>query len=629
MKRGRLLPAGRSWGPGCRRAAAAAAALALGGCSSLGNVPGLSALIGSTPEPPPVLRLEVQAPDPLDDLLARHLALGRVNRLAAGEPLQPGELDRLMAATPQQARELLDTEGYFNAVVTVQRLDSEPDAAAGLPQVLPRVLVRVEPGPRTVVRQVDIAVQGPLAQSAATEPHARQAQQALQRDWLLTPGKPFRQEDWTRAKTAAMTGLRASGYVQADWADTQARVDAATHQAALSATAQSGPLYRVGPLRVEGLKVHDAATVANIANLTPGAPATETLLLDFQERLQNADLFDRASVSLEPDPAHPESTPVVTRLTERKLQEATVGVGFGANVGARGTVRHVHRRPFGQPWVARNAFDLAQKQQRWEGELSTQTLPRLYRNLVRGALERVESDTDKVLSARLRVGRAQDTPRISRLWFAELDHSTTTSALGRGRADAVSVQYQGVWRDLDDPLLPTRGRAWTGQFGLGQAHSTPGGQGPFVRLYGRLDAYHPLGGNWYGQGRLELGQIFVRGDVRVPESLRFRAGGDESVRGYAYRSLTRVVNGVEVGSEVLFTASAEAARPILQRLPLLWGAVFVDVGRAERSWGDLKPAWGYGVGLRYRSPVGPVKLDLAWGDEVQRLRLHLSVGVAF
>ena len=624
MKRGRCPPVRRPAGPGFR-AAAAAAALALGGCSSLGDVPGLSALTGNAAGPPPVLRLEGQAPAPLDELLARHLALGRVNRLAAGEPLQQGALERLLAATPQQARELLDTEGYFNATVQVERLQSAPGDAVALPQVR----VRVEPGPRTLVRQVDIAVQGPLADSAATEPHARQAQAALTQDWLLQPGKPFRQDDWTRAKTAAMTGLRAQGYVQADWGATQARIDAATQQAALSATLQSGPLHRVGPLRVEGLKVHDAATVANIANLTPGAPATESLLLDFQERLQNADLFDRVSVSLEPDPADPASTPVVARLSERQLQEATFGLGIGANVGARGTVRHVHRRPFGQPWVARNAVDLAQKQQRWEGELSTQTLPRLYRNLVGGVLERVESETDLVRSARLRVGRAQDAPRISRLWFAELDHSTTTSALGRQRADAVSVQYHGVWRRLDDPLLPTRGQGWTGQFGLGHARSTPGGQGPFVRLYGRLDSYHPLGGGWYGQGRLELGQIVVRSNMRTPETLRFRAGGDESVRGYAYRSLTRVVGGVQVGSEVLFTASAEAARPILQRLPLLWGAVFVDVGRAARTWGELEPAWGYGAGLRYRSPVGPVKLDLAWGDEVQRLRLHLSVGVAF
>ncbi len=606
---------------------------------------------------PPVLRLDVQAPDALRELLLSNLDLGRVNRLARGEPLLEGELERLMAAAPQQARELLDTEGYFNAVVTVQRVgDAASSAAAGAgaapaadaggppepvlaaapsaasaaaAQGLPRVRITVTPGPRTTVRQVELQTRGALADEADTLLHARNAAQSLRTDWPLKPGQPMRDADWVRAKAASLAGLRAQGYVQADWSATLALVDAATQRADLSATVQSGPLHRVGPLRVRGLRVQDEKTVANIADLQPGAPATEALLLDFQERLQKSDLFDRATVALEPDPQNPNATPVVATLGERRLQEATFGAGFGANVGPRLSVDHVHRRPFGRPWVARNHVDLSQVQQRWEGELSTQTLPRLYRNLIGGGLERVESDTDIVESARLRVGRAQDTRNISRLWLAEWNHSNTTSALGRERADSLAVQYQGVWRQLDDLLLPTRGQAWQGQFGVGHARSTPGGQGPFARLYARVDAYRPLGRNWYGQARLEGGQIYARGDVRVPEALRFRAGGDESVRGYEFRSLTRRVNGVEVGSEVLFTASAEVSRPILARLPQLWGAAFVDVGNAAATWADLDPAVGVGIGLRYRSPVGPVKLDLAYGEQVKRLRLHLSVGVAF
>ncbi len=583
------------------------------GCSQL------STLRTTEPEAPPVVRLEVTAPDPLKDLLARNLDLGRVNRLARGEPLQEGELDRLLAAAPQQARELLDTEGYFNANVRIERIEG-----AGLPTVK----VVVDPGPRTQVRQVQIQIRGPLVGDAERLPHARDATTALRQDWPLPAGAPFRDADWSRAKTASIAGLRAQGYVQAEWAATQARVDAAEQRADLSATVDSGPLFRIGPLRVRGLKVHDQQTVANMAALKPGEPAAERTLLDIQERLQKSDLFDRVTVTLDTTPPLPDATPVVVRLGEKRLQEATVGVGFEANLGARATLNHVHRRPFGQPWLARNNFDLAQLRQRWVGELSTHTLPGLYRNLVGGGLERLESDTDVVQSAHLRIGRGQETQRISRLLFVDWNRSTTQSALGREQSDALTLQYHGVWRKLNDLVLPTRGHVWSGQLGVGQARSEPGGSGPFTRLYARLDAFRPLG-SWYGHGRVELGQVFAGGDTLVPEALRFRAGGDESVRGYEYRSLTRQVNGTDVGSEVLFTASAEVARPILARLPALWGAVFIDAGRAAGSWADLKPAIGVGVGLRYRSPVGPIKLDLAYGEEQKRLRLHLTVGLAF
>jgi len=64
-------------------------------------------------------------------------------------------------------------------------------------------------------------------------------------------------------------------------------------------------------------------------------------------------------------------------------------------------------------------------------------------------------------------------------------------------------------------------------------------------------------------------------------------------------------------------------------MPSLWGALFVDAGRAGTSFVGLKPAVGYGAGVRWRSPVGPLRLDLAWGQEVRKFRLHFSVGIAF
>jgi translocation and assembly module TamA len=585
---------------------------------------GCSLLPNRTPEEqtstPRVLELEVLAPAPLDALLRRELDLSRVNRLAAGQPLPPGELERLVSAAPAQVYRLLEGQGYFGAHVQVAPLQGQP----------PRVRVTVQPGPRTTVHSLDLAVQGPLAAAAAGgDAAAREAQRALHAEWPLSPGEPFTGDAWNRAKTGALAGLRAQGYVDAQWATSKVLVDAAAAQARLALDAASGPLYRTGALRIEGLQDQDEQTVRNIADLEPGTPATETLLLDFQERLQRSGLFDRATVTLEPDAVRPEATPVRVRLGERQLQEATVGLGVSADEGARATLEHVHRRPFDRPWLARNQFTTSQVRQRWEGELSTQTLPGLFRNLLAGSYERLTSDTDTVLSGSVRLGRARETRQTSRLLFVEAARSVTRSGLGRSRSESLALHHHRIWRSLDDMLLPTRGHAVNTQIGAGVARSAPGSTGPFGRAYARLDIFRPLGRTWHAEARAELGQVWARDEVVVPEDLRFRAGGEHSVRGYAYRSLTPVVNGIEVGGRVLFTASVEVARPLLERLPQLWGAVFVDAGNAADEWHNLDPALGYGAGLRYRSPVGPVKLDLAWGREVHKLRLHLSVGVVF
>jgi translocation and assembly module TamA len=87
------------------------------------------------------------------------------------------------------------------------------------------------------------------------------------------------------------------------------------------------------------------------------------------------------------------------------------------------------------------------------------------------------------------------------------------------------------------------------------------------------------------------------------------------------------VNGVVTSGRALFTASAEVARPIAPSMPTLWWAAFVDAGNAADHLTSLNPAVGYGLGLRWRSPVGVLRIDWAYGVEVGKARLHLSVGI--
>ncbi|MEO7150593.1 MAG: BamA/TamA family outer membrane protein [Burkholderiaceae bacterium] len=610
---------------GLMRAACAAlacsAALLLGGCAAIKNV--LSPQAAETPaSAPSPVRLEVDAPGPLERLLRTHLDLARLPRLAVGSgvEIEPAELDRLVAVAPEQVRELLATEGYFDPEVEVARVpDSTP----------PTVRIVVRPGAPTRVDTLDLQARGPLVDAARQgDRSAGAALRGLQADWPLPTGALFRNDAWVSAKRASIAGLRAQGYVDSRWASTQAQVDASTQRAALTLLAESGSLYLTGPLQIEGLNVHDAQTVRNLAAFPVGSVATEERLLDYQERLQKSGLFERATVQLDPDAKDPAAAPVQVRLAEAPLQDATVGLGFKTDEGLHGTLEHQHRRAFGLAATSRNKLELSAVRQAWEGELSTHTLPGLYRNLVGGAAERLVSDDDVVTSARLRLGRAQSTKDMERLYFVQAERSQRRTDTTRETSDALSAHYHGIWRSVDDNLLPTRGHVYSGQVGAGVARSNVGESGPFARAYAQVRGYWPIGA-WYGQGRLELGQVFARDGVIVPESMRFRAGGDNSVRGYAYRSLTPIVNGVEASGRVLFTASAEIARPILQRLPQLWGAAFIDVGRAADRWGDLRPAVGVGVGLRYRSPVGPLNVDIAYGQEVHKLRLHLTLGSTF
>ena len=576
---------------------------------------------------PKVYQLEIDAPDALRTLLAAYLDLARFQSAAEADTITPAELDRLIAAAPAQARALLETEGYFAARVTVERTGTGLDAG---PKTLPQVRLRVTPGPRVTVARWELLDQGDLQRAAdAGDALARSTLDSLRRNWPLTTGTPFRQVTWSAAKNETLARLRANGYPGATWVETDADVDATKATATLRATLASGPLYQLGELRIEGLQRYDAASIRNVAEFKVGTPHSEQRLLDFQERLVKTGLFEGVTVDVDPDPASAANALVLVRVREVPLQQATIGVGYSDNTGQRVTFEHQHRRPFGANVIVKNKVVLGRDARSWSGELTTHTLPGLYRNLLAGSYEKLETASDVTTSWRWRVGRAYDSQRIERQTFVEVIGSELVNALGGVRSDAVSLNFSGVWRRLDSVLLPTDGETVSGLVGGGVSQSSNADRGPFGRATIRLTGYRPLGANWYGLARVELGHLTASARTGIPDPLLFRAGGDDSVRGYNYRSLGPLMNGVVTSGRALLTTSVEVARPISATLPAFWWAAFVDAGNAADHFKNLKPAVGYGLGLRWRSPVGPLRVDWAYGVEVHKARLHLSVGIAF
>ena len=164
---------------------------------------------------------------------------------------------------------------------------------------------------------------------------------------------------------------------------------------------------------------------------------------------------------------------------------------------------------------------------------------------------------------------------------------------------------------------------------------------PFVRALVRWQGYVPLGQVDMGEGirrnsrlalRAEGGAVLAREGANIPVTQLFLTGGDTTVRGYGYRKIgARMDNDTLYGGRYLAVGSAEWQRPIELRgnRTDFESAVFIDAGAVSDKAGDLEPRVGVGAGLRWRSPVGPLQADVAYGVKSQEVRLHLRLGFSF
>jgi translocation and assembly module TamA len=566
-------------------------------------------------------RLEVRAPAKLRQLLVQHLDLARFREQPDISALEVG---RLVAAAPAQVRELVEPEGYFNPEIEVRRVESADGAAP------PTVVVRVVPGPQARVGRLQIEMQGPFAEAmeGGDEALARRWQR-LQARWSLPSGAPFSQAAWTAAKNDLLASLRARGYANASFTGTGAQVDAQTNRVRLYLVLDSGPLYRVGEIRVEGLERTPESAARNVAPFKIGQVYSEKMLLDYQEALQKAGLYDGVAVELDLDPERADHAAVIARLREAPLQSATTSIGYSTNVGPRIGLEYTHRRPFGRDLVATTKLQIARDEKAASLDLATYPDPGGRRNLFSLSAGRLDAGGAPTETQRIRIGRQRDTERLDRLAYLEFNRTTVETETERRTSRALFANYEWVKRDVNNVLFPTRGFVWSLQGGAGYAVDDEHDHGPFTRLYLQTSWYHPLGGRWFSLLRGEAAEVFRQGGLQVPDALLFRAGGDTSVRGYGYRTLGPVRDGAVVGGAVLGTGTAELMRRLSDRWRDWYLAAFVDAGNAADRWQQLDPAFGYGVGVRWRSPVGPLRVDLAYGQRVQSVRLHLSVGASF
>lgn len=603
----------------------------------------------------PAFDLEVVTDDKkVRTLLEDNLELQRYRTL---DDLGVAEVSRLMVAAEPNARELLNTLGYFTPHLTLE-LKETPQSDA------PRkVVITVDPGPLTSVSAVNVDFAGDIAKNAG----ASGQRAAIVTGWSLPEGRTFTQSDWGAAKNGGLRLLTSTRYPTGKLGTSQASVDADTHDAKLDVTYDSGPLYRFGPVELRGSERYDAVGALRIARVPVGEEYDQQKLLDAQQRLASSGYYDSVFLTLDTAGTDPLKAPVIAQVREAPLQKVVFGAGFTTDSGPRLSLDYTHNKVPLLGWRDLTKISIDTKNPLISSELTS--LPdfdgwRWFGSALAQRAQQGDYDED---GARLRAGRNKSDGDIDRSVFLQYDYAVprlrTVPEPGLGdfanfgafagtpmaantpdaappTASTLSLNWGWTGRYFDNAMNPQRGYGVSAELGAG--YTLLGAKLPYVRARLRWLGLVSLGPVESSDGasrrdsrlqfRAETGAILAKDSARIPSTQRFLTGGDLTVRGYSYQEIgTTDARGLTVAGRYMVSTGVEWQRPIVWngRLSEFESVVFVDAGAVADRASQLKLKVGTGVGVRWNSPVGLVQADVAYGVAVRKFRLHLRLGFTF
>ena len=461
----------------------------------------------------------------------------------------------------------------------------------------------------------------------------------LRRKWLasgdmeMKVGAPFRSADWEAAKTRIQESLADIDYAAGTLGASEATVDAQAARAHLKVVLDSGPPFTLGDLAIVGLERYPESVVRRSVDLKRGERYRRERLAELQHKVQNGPWFSSVVVDIERDPSRPLQVPVTMTVTERPRQEVGLALGYGTDDGARAETAYRYRNFLGRGLDLQSSIRAGQREQ--IGYADVYLPPGLLGERHGEGIP--FTDSFGVLAAHSTIQNLA----LSRFAVAGYRHFTLESVETR-----VGLSYQversfpqgsdpriqralapvvsATWRHVDNLYDPKRGGVLNVQLAAGSKHLASGDD--FLKAYAQYQYWIPLSAVDQLVLRAELGRTFTPSREHIPEDFLFRAGGSRSNRGYAYQSLGAHEGDAVVGGRFIATGTVE----YVHWLNDTWGAAtFVDAGDAADAARDLRVNTSYGFGARYKTPAGPLALDLAYAQRDSKLRLSFSVTVAF
>ncbi len=535
------------------------------------------------------------------------LLLLSIEQQKAHPDLTDGRIQRLHTKAVEEIKQALVPFGYYRVTIESDLKRKEPFGWMAS--------YNIDPGPPLRIVELDVNISG----EAADDPLFR----ALLDAPPLAMGDPLNHAHYEQWKRELQHLADERGYFEAEFIRHRVLVDLDAYTATVELHLESGPRYRFGPLSFSGELPLEEDLLYRYVAFSTDDPYSSAKLLQLQDDLNGSDYFSHVEIKAERESTLDRQVPITVNLVMHKRTRYQLGIGYGTDTGARGSIglerRYVNRK--GHRFGA--DFKLSQfKDSIGVRYIMPRENPGTDRAIVRSEYHR--DRTEDIESTALLVGAGIETAkgRWHRSYFLNFLRESFDIGLQSGNASLLMPTFSWSRLSTRDVLITKRGsRVGLQLRGASDAigSNTSVGQALLTAKFIR-----PA-----GKGRLilrgELGSSWAPEFERLPPSVRFFAGGDTSVRGYSYRSLGPLDSaGNVIGGKHLLVTSAEYEYPLGEK----WSAaLFFDTGNAFAEYeGELEQ--GAGIGFHRRLPIGWLRIDIAQAisQDDHPWRLHITLG---
>jgi translocation and assembly module TamA len=604
--------------------------------------------------------LVIQVKGVKDPLLANVRSRVDVLQASGNARLTPRRLERISEQAQREALLALRPYGYYQATTQATLVQTGENAW--------RLELAIKRGPALRISDAFVDVSGPGAGLAEL--------QGWKKDWPLRSGQVMDQTTWEAQKQRALDIAETHGFLAAQFSEQRIAVDLEKYTASLRLVLESGPQAVMGSVRFEQDAVRPGI-LELLPRFSEGQTYDSWLLEKLRMDVWRTGYFDNVEIleerRLEDSPPR---VNLVVRAKRRVPNTYQGSLGFGTDSGIRAQVlwsryllsergdrfdmglgwqqkfnEYAYRSSYVAPrataarefWTA----DLLINRKRQDVSVKESDTSEDYIELTSGDVTDYSVKAGRLIVRDFERGYQQ----IFETWFAQYLYETVSTDLEDVARSAGSAAQEPLSRFGEDVSALSLGVNWDWPYMRGSGFETIGhherawvmlaneawgSDSEFNQVYLSSNYNRMLGDRWKLLLRGELGytdatveeidlnlpdQLLRLSVTDLPNLYRFKAGGSRSVRGYSFESLSN--NGI--GSNNIVTASAE----IEMKLRPNWSlAAFVDTGNAFNDWGEFELRTGAGVGVRWYSIAGPLRLDLAQALDLpdKPWRIHFTIG---